>query len=856
MIAQGCPNCGRPMRDQPNPIIGDEEMIWKEMPAAAAEGGYDNDMSGNPLKEGILADGGWQNRKVRDETVGAVQRETFSMEPYEPWWHQSAEHTAEERQIDGDAEIESVMPPTGSDSPTIEAKMNEGPGWHGIPEGLAYLSLTELPPPVVIDGEPFSPEMGQELRAKYDGGPKNNPNFEPHVFMISHPDDLYLMALKETIETGKRGQSCKRLQDRMEKEKMEQHAESHSVYPSQINLPDSDRNLFHDDHLNLSRALYATQAYTHDKPYLVGRGDDPRAVTTGYRATNENWMSGSSILPVMTSHPELGEILQRVADMDSLEPLLDWLDQNPELTEYQQQALAWMARQEIIEKQGSPLMPNPEVAQQAVEHSFANSLNPSTLKPPPQLQDRLRPYIPKEPIREGPAPNLWQNVRPMAPQVPKTPPPIEPTAPGGAGMGRALGPLGWGLTGLDVANQVGNQQGWWDSTKGDPVPKDWGKAWNFSDPKEMVENSTTKWLLDNAVDPALNAVNDVVQKSPTAPLGTPGTIPVPGLPVNVNPGAIKDLPDTVKDVAGGAADKVKGLFGGDDEPKQVPKPEQPADKSNLIPNLPGAVPPPQKPDTRPPSQVPKVKPPAPPKRNPGPPKTPDKPTQPKEEGGKTPIPVPIPPVIPKQAPTPTPAPGAGGGAKQPPPKKPPKTEEKPRRPRKNPLRHLPNLIDGPDIKWSPKAPMEYMTHVQSLEEIRNRMVKRAEREDAKEHPSSHSEIPANDINNPDEIDPHQKKDGDMSDWQKDFSVNDIGGSRQDPGAVVVTVQSDRPEDFDIKDIADVLGVDENSEPVKLVTDFWDHFMDHVDKPEKERNSKDPLLSLLDELIGNERGHEK
>lgn len=134
------------------------------------------------------------------------------------------------------------------------------------------------------------------------------------------------------------------------------------------------------------------------------------------------------------------------------------------------------------------------------------------------------------------------------------------------------------------------------------------------------------------------------------------------------------------------------------------------------------------------------------------------------------------------------------------------------------------------------------------------MVKRAEREDAKEHPSSHGEIPANDITNPDEIDPKQKKDGDMSDWQKDYSVNDIGGARQDPGAVVVTVQSDRPEDFDIKEIADVLGVDENSESVKMITDFWDHFMDILDNPEDKEKQDDPILSLLGELLGNERGH--
>ena len=54
----------------------------------------------------------------------------------------------------------------------------------------------------------------------------------------------------------------------------------------------------------------------------------------------------------------------------------------------------------------------------------------------------------------------------------------------------------------------------------------------------------------------------------------------------------------------------------------------------------------------------------------------------------------------------------------------------------------------------------------------------------------------------------------------------------------------------------MFGVDKDSEPVKLITDFWDHFMDHVDKPEHERDNDDPVLSLLKELLGNERDGSK
>lgn len=68
---------------------------------------------------------------------------------------------------------------------------------------------------------------------------------------------------------------------------------------------------------------------------------------------------------------------------------------------------------------------------------------------------------------------------------------------------------------------------------------------------------------------------------------------------------------------------------------------------------------------------------------------------------------------------------------------------------------------------------------------------------------------------------------------------------------MVTVSKDA-EPFSVDEIADMFDVDKDSEPVKLITDFWDHFMDHVDKPEHERDNDDPVLSLLKELLGNER----
>lgn len=70
VIEGGCPDCGGvlgPERDQPSPTESD--------------GTYNNpynregEYTDNPLKEGILADGGWQNRMKRDESFASVKKQ-------------------------------------------------------------------------------------------------------------------------------------------------------------------------------------------------------------------------------------------------------------------------------------------------------------------------------------------------------------------------------------------------------------------------------------------------------------------------------------------------------------------------------------------------------------------------------------------------------------------------------------------------------------------------------------------------------------------------------------------------------------------------------------------------------------
>jgi hypothetical protein len=61
-----CPNCHEPYLNQPSPTHSEMEM--RNMPAPGEQ-----DTGGNPLQEGILADGGWQNRMKRDESFASVK---------------------------------------------------------------------------------------------------------------------------------------------------------------------------------------------------------------------------------------------------------------------------------------------------------------------------------------------------------------------------------------------------------------------------------------------------------------------------------------------------------------------------------------------------------------------------------------------------------------------------------------------------------------------------------------------------------------------------------------------------------------------------------------------------------------
>lgn len=64
-----CPNCGgtRLERDQPSPTKSDGDL--RDM----VDSGYDQDMGGNPLMEGVIGDGGWRPWGKRDESFASVK---------------------------------------------------------------------------------------------------------------------------------------------------------------------------------------------------------------------------------------------------------------------------------------------------------------------------------------------------------------------------------------------------------------------------------------------------------------------------------------------------------------------------------------------------------------------------------------------------------------------------------------------------------------------------------------------------------------------------------------------------------------------------------------------------------------
>lgn len=68
-----CEACGgpQPYMHQPNPTHSEMEM--RNMPAPG-----EKDMGGNPLQEGFMADGGWQNRMKRDESFASVAAAPFN----------------------------------------------------------------------------------------------------------------------------------------------------------------------------------------------------------------------------------------------------------------------------------------------------------------------------------------------------------------------------------------------------------------------------------------------------------------------------------------------------------------------------------------------------------------------------------------------------------------------------------------------------------------------------------------------------------------------------------------------------------------------------------------------------------
>lgn len=79
--AVSCPNC-HSYRTQPSGMPDEANDMVHGIGAMPNQGQQD-DMSGNPLQEGILADGGWKNRSVRDEAFASVRMSLFETPDFE-----------------------------------------------------------------------------------------------------------------------------------------------------------------------------------------------------------------------------------------------------------------------------------------------------------------------------------------------------------------------------------------------------------------------------------------------------------------------------------------------------------------------------------------------------------------------------------------------------------------------------------------------------------------------------------------------------------------------------------------------------------------------------------------------------
>ena len=612
MTVSGCSNCGRPYRSQPSPIVDEMRATQDQMIDAAADGGYNQDMSGNPLKEGILEDNGWQNRNKRDEFVGS----TLNQDPYLPWWHVSSE----EHQINGDAEIESVMPPTTSDSPTIEARLVDGiPGWHMATNGIARIG-DSLGEPLLIDGKPFSPELARELSSQYGG--RDHPQ---KTFMISHPDEDFLNAVKEVIETGRPGKNCQHFSRQMAQKAMEDHKEKHDIYDSSITLnSEGDRGHFHNDNEALSRALYGTQAYVNGIPYV----SSDQSKQHGLNEAHKLYESGENQIPISTSHPELGEVLQRVSDMRSMSPLTDWLMNSPSISKDQEKSFDWLLKNRKMGNKTALVGTNP--------------LMPD-LTGPDATYPSGHPSAPADPM----------------PPIPETATAAEKEIVEQAAKKGLLKKFVPGLTWPSLVDTAAEALGAPDY-KDKPLPptSDLNKT-GLPDYGQAAQD--LKWLWDNTADRGLDAVADGIASLPNQIEGEWNDLKGVGSDIG---DAAKGVGNAIGDAATGVGNAIGDLFGGGEDPKPeslvqtppaptkptLPKqaPKEPDFSPLETPKLPVKTPKPAEPAKQPdiaPEPKPKVNPSVAPKVTPSEKSTPS--------GSGIPVPI-MPPMLPGRGRVPTP----------------------------------------------------------------------------------------------------------------------------------------------------------------------------------------------------------
>lgn len=302
MIQDGsCPSCGQPYREQPDPIHSEMEM--RNMPEPGG-----NDMGGNPLQEGILADNGWQHRQKRDESFASVGS-TLDMTPHLPW-----AYAAEEPEF----QLEQVTPPGGH---TVEAMPYPRAGIHNSPASLLQAMK------VNVDGEPASMDLARTHTPV-------NPDWDSQTpVTLSHPSPNVLEAAKHLVETGEGPEALRNFPEAVR--------DTFAPHTGVIDAPNGITD-------NLHKGLGVFNAYAGNDELLPYGGPQIDRLAKGQHERIRHDHKGGP-LQVGVDDPKKLHLLQELANTDDPSGIVNYL-QNREASAHAARIARSPELQEVLEK--------------------------------------------------------------------------------------------------------------------------------------------------------------------------------------------------------------------------------------------------------------------------------------------------------------------------------------------------------------------------------------------------------------------------------------------------------------------------------------------------------------------------